>query len=178
VISLVNDLLDLAKIEAGRMDLAVAGLSLNGLISASVALLQPQAARERIVLRTSFAPNLPSVLADERSVRQIALNLLSNAIKFTDPGGQVIVSTALTDRGEVAFRVRDTGIGMSEGEIAAALEPFRQLATARRRGGTGLGLPLTKALVEANRGSLVIRSAPSEGTLVEVLFPTARVTAG
>ncbi|HEX2552146.1 MAG TPA: PAS domain S-box protein [Microvirga sp.] len=176
VISLVNDLLDLAKIEAGRMELAVTGLSLNALISASVALLQPQAARERIVLRTSFAPNLPAVMADERSVRQIALNLLSNAVKFTDPGGQVIVSTALTDRGEVAFRVRDTGIGMSEGEIAAALEPFRQLATARRRGGTGLGLPLTKALVEANRGALVIRSAPNEGTLVEVQFPTARVT--
>jgi PAS domain S-box-containing protein len=178
VISLVNDLLDLAKIEAGRMDLAVRGLSLNELISASVALLQPQAARERIVLRTSFGPNLPSVMADERSVRQIALNLLSNAIKFTDPGGQVIVSTAATDRGEVAFRVRDTGIGMSEAEIAAALEPFRQLATARRRGGTGLGLPLTKALVEANRGALVIRSAPNEGTLVEVLLPTVRVAAG
>ena len=129
-------------------------------------------------MRTSFAPNLPPVMGDERSVRQIALNLLSNAIKFTDPGGQVIVSTALTDRGEVAFRVRDTGIGMSEAEIAAALEPFRQLATARRRGGTGLGLPLTKALVEANRGALVIRSAPNEGTLVEVLFPPMRVKAG
>jgi PAS domain S-box-containing protein len=177
VISLVNDLLDLAKIEAGRMDLSVTGLSLNALVAASMTLLQPQAARDRIVMRTSFAPNLPTVMADERSVRQIALNLLSNAIKFTDPGGQVIVSTAVTDRGEVAFRVRDTGIGMTEAEIAAALEPFRQLATARRRGGTGLGLPLTKALVEANQGALLIRSAPNEGTLVEVLFPPARVMA-
>ena len=90
---------------------------------------------------------------------------------------KVIVSTSVTDRGEVAFRVRDTGIGMTEAEIAAALEPFRQLATARRRGGTGLGLPLTKALVEANQGALLIRSAPNEGTLVEVLFPPARVMA-
>jgi PAS domain S-box-containing protein len=177
VISLVNDLLDLAKIEAGRMELTFTSVSLNDLVATTVTLLQPQAARERIVMRTSFAPKLPPVVADERSVRQIVLNLVSNAIKFTDAGGQVIVSTALTDRGEVAFRVRDTGIGMTEEEIQAALEPFRQLATARKRGGTGLGLPLTKALVEANRGALQISSSPNEGTLVEVLFPPMRVLA-
>jgi signal transduction histidine kinase len=177
VISLVNDLLDLAKIEAGRMELSFASVSLNDLVGATVALLQPQAARDRIVMRTSFAPKLPPVVADERSIRQIVLNLVSNAIKFTDAGGQVIVSTALTDGGEVAFRVRDTGIGMTEDEIEAALEPFRQLATARKRGGTGLGLPLTKALVEANRGALRLQSSPNEGTLAEVLFPPTRVLA-
>ena len=160
------------------MELSYTSVSLNELVGATVALLQPQAARSRIVMRTSFAPRLPPVVADERSVRQIVLNLVSNAIKFTDAGGQVIVSTALTDRGEVAFRVRDTGIGMTEEEIEAALEPFRQLATARRRGGTGLGLPLTKALVEANRGALRLSSSPNEGTLAEVLFPPARVLAG
>jgi signal transduction histidine kinase len=178
VISLVNDLLDLAKIEAGRMELAFTSVSLNELVGATVTLLQPQAARDRIVMRTSFTPKLSPVVADERSIRQIILNLVSNAIKFTDAGGQVIVSTAVTDRGEVAFRVRDTGIGMTEEEIEAALEPFRQLATARKRGGTGLGLPLTKALVEANRGALQISSNPNEGTLVEVLFPPTRVLAG
>ncbi len=177
VISLVNDLLDLAKIEAGRMDLSFTGVGLNELVQASVSLLQPQAARERIVMRTSFAQKLPAVVADERSLRQIALNLVSNAIKFTDAGGQVIVSTAFTDRGEVAFRVRDTGLGMSEAEIAAALEPFRQLNTTRKRGGSGLGLPLTKALVEANSGAMHITSHPGEGTLVEVLFPPSRVMA-
>jgi PAS domain S-box-containing protein len=177
VISLVNDLLDLAKIEAGRMDLSFTGVGLNELVLACVSLLQPQAARERIVMRTSFAQRLPAVVADERSLRQIVLNLVSNAIKFTDAGGQVIVSTALTDRGEVAFRVRDTGIGMNEAEIAAALEPFRQITTTRRRGGTGLGLPLTKALVEANRGGMQITSAPREGTLVEVVLPTTQVGA-
>jgi signal transduction histidine kinase len=77
----------------------------------------------------------------------------------------------------VAFRVRDTGIGMTDGEIEQALEPFRQLATARKGGGTGLGLPLTKALVEANRGAMQISSNPNEGTLVEVLFPPMRVLA-
>jgi PAS domain S-box-containing protein len=177
VISLVNDLLDLAKIEAGRLELSFTGVNLNDLVSACVSLLQPQAARDRIVMRMSFAPKLPPVVADERSMRQIVLNLVSNAIKFTDAGGQVIVSTAVTDRGEVAFRVRDTGIGMTEQEIEAALEPFRQLATSRRRGGTGLGLPLTKALVEANRGALQIASHPNEGTLVEVIFPPTRVLA-
>ncbi|WP_245435462.1 PAS domain-containing sensor histidine kinase [Microvirga calopogonii] len=177
VISLVNDLLDLAKIEAGRLELSFTGVSLNELVSSCVTLLQPQAARDRIVMRMSFAPKLPPVVADERSMRQIVLNLVSNAIKFTDAGGQVIVSTAITDRGEVAFRVRDTGIGMTPEEVEAALEPFRQLATSRRRGGTGLGLPLTKALVEANRGALQIASQPSEGTLVEVIFPPTRVMA-
>lgn len=177
VISLVNDLLDLAKVEAGRMELAFTSVALNELVSACVTLLQPQAARDRIVMRTSFPGKLPPVVADERSMRQIVLNLVSNAIKFTDAGGQVIVSTALTDRGEVAFRVRDTGIGMTEKEVQAALEPFRQLATARKRGGTGLGLPLTKALVEANRGALQISSNPNEGTLVEVIFPPTRVLA-
>jgi signal transduction histidine kinase len=139
--------------------------------------MQPQASTGRVVVRTALAARLPRIVADERSLRQIVLNLLSNAVKFTDPGGQVIVSTALTDRGEVAIRVRDTGIGMSEKDIETALEPFRQLATARRSGGTGLGLPLTKALVEANRAALTIRSAKDSGTLVEVLFPTNRVLA-
>jgi PAS domain S-box-containing protein len=178
VMSLVNDLLDLAKIEAGRMDLSFTSVDLNILASACFTLMQPQAMRHRIVMRTSFAHKLPPVVADERSIRQILLNLVSNAIKFTDAGGQVILSTALTDRGEVAFRVRDTGIGMTEKEIEAALEPFRQIATSQRRGGTGLGLPLTKALVEANRGALQIASHPREGTLVEVIFPPTRVLAG
>ena len=94
--------------------------------------MQPQANRERIIIRTSLSPTLPPVVADARSVRQIVLNLLSNSIKFTGAGGQVIVSTALTDDGEVVLRVRDTGIGMSEKDIETALEPFRQLATSAR----------------------------------------------
>lgn len=177
VISLVNDLLDLAKIEAGRLELDFAGVDVNEIVRGCVSLLQGQANRSRVILRTSLGPNLPQVVADARSLRQIALNVLSNAIKFTDAGGQVIVSTALTDRGELALRVRDTGIGMSDADVKAAMEPFRQVATARRAGGTGLGLPLTKALVEANRGAFAITSAQGEGTLVEVVFPATRVLA-
>jgi PAS domain S-box-containing protein len=177
LISLVNDLLDLAKVEAGRMELSFTSVSLNDLVSECVNLLQPQANRAGIIIRTSFLPHLPPIVADDRSMRQVVLNILSNAIKFTDAGGQVILSTALTERGEAALRIRDTGIGMTEKEIESALEPFRQLATSRRSGGTGLGLPLTKALVEANRGTLTLSSARDEGTLVEVLFPPTRVLA-
>jgi signal transduction histidine kinase len=106
------------------------------------------------------------------------LNLLSNSIKFTGAGGQVIVSTALTDQGQAVLRVRDTGIGMNEKEIETALEPFRQVAASGRAGsGTGLGLPLTKALAEANRASFTIKSAIDSGTLVEIAFPPTRVLA-
>lgn len=140
-------------------------------------MMQSQAIQERVVLRLSLAVRLPNVVADERSLRQIVLNLLSNSVKFNEPGGQVIVSTALTDSGHAVVRIRDTGIGMTEKDVAAALEPFRQLSTSRQSNGTGLGLPLTKALVEANRASFTIKSKKDEGTLVEVSFPPTRVLA-
>lgn len=179
LISLINDLLDLSKIEAGKLDLVFSSVDLNEIASQSMALMQPQANRERIIIRTALSPNLPPVVADSRSIRQIVLNLLSNSIRFTPPGGQVIVSTSLTDDGEVHLRVRDTGIGMSETEIKTALEPFRQIATTGRTksGGTGLGLPLTKALAEANRASFSIKSTKNAGTLVEIAFPSTRVLA-
>ena len=178
VISLVNDLLDLAKIEAGKLDLDFESVNLNEIALSTVALLQPEAQRGRVVLRSGLSPKLPPVVADQRSIRQIVINLLSNAVKFTDAGGQVIVSTALGDHGEAILRVRDTGIGMDDNEVALALEPFRQVPTTRRKGGTGLGLPLTKALVEANRAAMSITSVKKEGTLVEITFPPQRVLAG
>jgi signal transduction histidine kinase len=179
LLSLINDLLDLSKIEAGKLELTFASVSLNDLTQQCVAIMQPQANRERIIIRTSLSRRLPQVLADARSVRQIVLNLLSNSIKFTVAGGQVIVSTAIADAGEVVLRVRDTGIGMSEKDLATALEPFRQVATMTRAraGGTGLGLPLTKALAEANHALFNIKSTPNEGTLVEITFPGAQLLA-
>jgi PAS domain S-box-containing protein len=179
LVSLLNDLLDLSKIEAGKLELAFSSVDLNGLTQEAVALMQPQASRGRIIIRTSLAHDLPAVTADPRSVRQIVFNLLSNSIKFTSAGGQVIVSTALNDDGNVVLRVRDTGVGMSERDLAVALEPFRQLATSARwgSGGTGLGLPLTKALAEANRARFRIRSAVDDGTLVEIAFSAPRLAA-
>ncbi|HVV92006.1 MAG TPA: PAS domain-containing sensor histidine kinase [Hyphomicrobiales bacterium] len=175
VIGLVDDLLDLSKVEAGKLDLVFVEVSLNEVVAGAVALLQPEANRGRIIIRTSLAPKVPAVMADLRSLKQIVMNLLSNAVTFTPPGGQVIVSTAPGDRGEAVIRIRDTGAGMSAGEIETALEPFgRVSATAR---GTGLGLPLTKALVEANRAAFAIHSTVGSGTLVEVIFPPTRVVA-
>jgi PAS domain S-box-containing protein len=177
VMSLINDLLDLSKIEAGKLDLHFAAVDANSIIQECVSLMQPQAAQERIIMRLSLSDKLPRIIADERSLRQIMLNLMSNAVKFNEPGGQVIVSTAVNEAGQAVIRVRDTGIGMSEAEIGLALEPFRRISTSRQTGGTGLGLPLTKALVEANRAGFSIKSRKQQGTLVEVAFPIAQAAA-
>ncbi|QPC86811.1 PAS domain S-box protein [Mesorhizobium sp. NBSH29] len=179
VLDLVNDLLDISKIEAGEQEMAYEAVSLNDTLSETVAMMQPQANRERVIIRSSLASQLPEVVADLRSVRQIALNLLSNAVRYTQAGGQVIISTAYEPSGDIVMRVRDTGIGMSTAEIEQALKPFKQInALKRGRGdGTGLGLPLTKAMVEANRARFSILSTPGEGTLVEVTFPSTRVLA-
>ena len=178
IMSLINDLLDLSKIEAGKMDLTFEAVSVNDIVQNCVALLQPEANRERIIIRNSLSTSVPNVVADARSVQQIVLNLVSNAIKFNKRGGQVIVSTVYTDAGDVCVRVRDTGVGMSDDEVRLALEPFRQVQTTKgNTAGTGLGLPLTKALVEANRANFMIDSKPEEGTLVEIVFPSPRVLA-
>ncbi|MEO5321835.1 PAS domain S-box protein [Mesorhizobium sp. CC13] len=179
VLDLVNDLLDISKIEAGQQEMDYEAVSLNDTLAETVAMMQPQANRERVIIRSSLASRLPEVVADRRSVRQIALNILSNAVRYTQAGGQVIVSTAYEASGDIVMRVRDTGIGMSQAEIEQALKPFKQINSLKRaRGdGTGLGLPLTKAMVEANRARFSIASTPGEGTLVEVTFPSTRVLA-
>jgi PAS domain S-box-containing protein len=179
LVSLLNDLLDLSKIEAGKMELSFERVDLNDITQQSVAIMQAQASRARVIVRTALSMNIPEIVADMRSVRQIVLNLLSNSIKFTGAGGQVIVSTAANERGDVILRVRDTGIGMSEKDIETALQPFRQLTTSPRTdvNGTGLGLPLTKALVEANRARFSIKSAVNAGTLVEIVFPAPQLGA-
>jgi signal transduction histidine kinase len=179
LVSLLNDLLDLSKVETGQLDLNFGNVDLNDLVQQCVGVMQPQANRARIIIRTALASGLTQVVADARSLRQIVINLLANAIKLTGPGGQVIVSTAFADTGETVLRVRDTGVGMREVDIEAVLEPFHQTATSASwdSGGTGLGLPLTKALAEANRASFSIKSAPNAGTLIEITFPPRRANA-
>jgi PAS domain S-box-containing protein len=177
--SMINDLLDLSKIETGRMELTFAEINLNDLTQQCVGIMQPQANNARIIIRTALTPGLPHVHADERSLRQIVFNLLSNSIRLTGPGGQIIVSTVFSDAGEAVLRVRDTGVGMSEKDIKAASEPFRDIATSTSAGsgGAGFGLPLTKALAEANRAQFSIKSAPEAGTLIEIAFPSSRIAA-
>lgn len=175
VIAIVNDLLDLSRIETGKLDLAFTNQNLNELVESCVAVLQPQANRERIIIRTSLARMLPPVIADARALRQITLNLIGNSIHLANAGGQVIVSTALSDFGEVMLRVRDTGNGLNDNEVAAALQPFRTAAPSDRAESSAVSLSLTKALVEANRAKFQIKTGGRSGTLIEIVFPHAVV---
>jgi PAS domain S-box-containing protein len=178
LLSLINDLLDLSKVEAGKLELNFTAVSLPDVVDHAVRMLQDAATRARVVMRKSLPQGLPLVVADLRSMRQIVINLLSNAIKFTEPGGQVIVSALVAGNGELALRIKDTGIGMSAPEIRDALEPFKRVETdGREREGTGLGLPLTRALAEANRARFDITSEPRKGTQVDITFPVTRVLA-
>ena len=173
VIAIINDLLDLSRIETGKLDLDFTNQNLNELVESCVAVLQPQANRERIIIRTSLAHMLPPVIADARALRQIALNLIGNSIHLANAGGQVIVSTALSDFGEVMLRVRDTGHGLNDNEVAAALQPFRTAAPSDRAESSAVSLSLTKALVEANRAKFQIKTGGRAGTLIEIVFPHA-----
>ncbi|MBR0762962.1 PAS domain-containing sensor histidine kinase [Bradyrhizobium japonicum] len=173
VITIIDDLLELSRIETGKLDLSFANLNLNDLVEACVTVMQPQANRERIIIRTSLGHALPQVSVDARAMRQITMNLISNSIRLASAGGQVIVSTALTDRGEIALRIRDTGHGLSEREVAAAMEPFRTPPPGDAADSSALSLSLTKALVEANRARFNIKSAGNSGTLIEVVFGPA-----
>jgi signal transduction histidine kinase len=117
LLSLINDLLDLSKVEAGKLELNFTSVNLASLVDQCLAVLQEHAAAAQVVLRKNIPAGLPNVVADQRSVKQILLNLISNAVKFTDPGGQVIVSARLAKTGELTVSVKDTGIGMSEAEL-------------------------------------------------------------
>ncbi|HMM93224.1 histidine kinase dimerization/phospho-acceptor domain-containing protein [Bradyrhizobium sp.] len=173
VITIINDLLDLSRIETGKLELAFTHQNLNELVESCVAVMQPQANRERIIIRTSLGHALPPVIADARALRQIALNLIGNSIHLANAGGQVIVSTALSDFGEVMLRVRDTGHGLNDNEVAAALEPFRTRAPSDQSESSPVSLSLTKALVEANRAKFQIKTGGRTGTLIEIVFPQA-----
>jgi PAS domain S-box-containing protein len=177
LITLLNDMLDLSKIEAGKLELSFVSVNVNDIVQQCVAAMQAEANRERVIIRTSLPAKLPQIVADARSVRQIALNLLAHSIKFTGPGGQVIVSTAVSDDREVVLRVRDTGHGMSEKDLQMALEPFGQAAAGSAWGvnGSGLGLSISKALAEANHARFRVSSQIEGGTLAEVAFPATRV---
>ena len=174
VISIIDDLTELSRIESGKLDLAFTNQNLNEMVESCVAVMQPQANRERIVIRTSLTQALPPVVADGRALRQITMNLIGNSIHLANPAGQVIVSTALSDFGDVVLRVRDTGAGLNDNEVAAALEPFRTTPPCDQTCvNSPVNLSLTKALVEANRAQFNLKTAAQSGTLVEVVFSRA-----
>ena len=178
LLALINDLLDLSKIEAGKMELNFTAVNIVDCADHAIKLLQESSTRGRVLVRKSFPDKLPRVVADLRAMRQVLINLLSNALKFTDPGGQVIISATISKSGELSLKLKDTGIGMNAAQLKDALEPFKRVETSgRETQGTGLGLPLTKALVEANRAKFDLSSEPGQGTLIEITFPTTRVLA-
>jgi signal transduction histidine kinase len=176
LLDLVNDVLDLSKVDASRLTIDEDILDLGETIAGAVAMVAMGAAEGGLQLRSEVAPGLPPVRGDARRLRQILLNLLSNAVKFTPAGGAVTVSAGWRGDG-IALVVADTGIGMAPEHITIALERFGQVdnGLARRYEGTGLGLPLTKRLVELHDGTLTIDSALGRGTTVTVLLPAERV---
>jgi signal transduction histidine kinase len=176
LLEIINDILDIARIETKNMELIEEVFDARKLVEASVRLAQDRAIQGEITLSADIGPVLPDLHGDQRKLKQILINLLSNAVKFTKPGGSVSVSlTCPPGRGHV-FAVSDTGIGMREQDIPLALTPFRQVdgALARKFEGTGLGLPLAKSLTELHGGTLEIESAPERGTTVTVTMPASR----
>jgi len=176
LLSLINDLLDLAKIEAGRFSFDLQPIAFDEVLEDCVASLAPLSAERGVTIETDLTGDLSEITADERGLRQTLLNVLSNAIKFTSEGGRVVVRrSASAPRGMLAFEIADTGIGMTPAEIAVALERFGQNATCHvaRQAGTGLGLPIAKAITEGLGGSFTIRSEPGIGTCVMLAFPVA-----
>jgi len=176
LLELINDILDLSKAEAGMTDLAETLVDVCGIVHGSVRMLSRRAVNAGLTITPDLPDRLPLLLADERRMRQIVLNLLSNAVKFTDEGGSVIIS-ARADADGFVISVRDSGIGMTPDELERVMEPFVQADArlSRKYEGSGLGLPLTKALVEAHGGTLTLVSESGRGTVATVTFPAFRI---
>jgi len=177
LLTIINALLDVAKIEAGQMELDERSVNLAGLIDDCLPYVREKVAKGHLILDLDVAGDLPQLCLDPVRMRQVLLNLLSNAAKFTAPGGSITISAGRSAAGGVALAVADTGIGMSEDEIMVARQPFRQVdnALSRRYEGTGLGLPLAQRLTELHGGELGIASMPGQGTVVTILLPPERL---
>ena len=177
LLSLINDLLEHSRIEAGKLDLHETEIDVANVVDEVMRLIEPNAGKAGVALAAESAADLPRLNADRRLVKQVVINLASNAIKFTDRGGRVRILTALETDGRLALSIIDNGIGMTRAEIAHAVEPFAQTGSAYVRSdqGTGLGLPLVRAMMRLHQGSMTIDSVPGQGTTVTVRFPENRV---
>jgi GAF domain-containing protein len=173
LLSLINDILDLSKIEAGRMELELSTFHFRDALQSGVTIVRERASRHNITLSVTVADELGSVEADERKVKQIFYNLLSNAVKFTPDGGRVDVAVR-RDHGDVRVEVRDNGIGIADSDQARIFEEFQQVGRERSREGTGLGLTLTKRFVELHGGRIWLESAPERGSTFTFTLPLRR----
>jgi signal transduction histidine kinase len=178
LLGIINDILDLSKIEAGKMSLENAEeFSLRQSLEGSIGMMSTLGEKYDVRLIGELPPAHVRLLAVERMIRQIMINILGNAIKFTPAGGSVTISCADSDGGGHAVIVQDTGIGMTEKEVEQALTPFGQVQNklTAKHNGTGLGLPLAKAMLELHGGTLAISSLPGHGTRIVLNFPASRV---
>ncbi|MEJ0067999.1 MAG: PAS domain-containing sensor histidine kinase [Pseudomonadota bacterium] len=176
LLDIISDVLDMSKLEAGQMTAQHERVDVAMTITHCVRLMRERAASRQLRLKAGSTDRLPALLADQRMVKQIVLNLLSNAIKFTEPHGEIRVECAVDAEG-LAISVRDTGIGIAPHDIPRALIPFQQIEDplSRRFDGTGLGLPIVKAIMDLHGGSVALTSTPGIGTRVTVRFPAGRV---
>lgn len=173
LLDLINDVLDVSKIEAGKYQLSLGDVDLTTLVRETARSVRAQLNQKELQLRTTVARNLPNINADERAIRQILLNLLSNAIKFTPEGGRIRVRAAQDRNGDVRIVVSDTGIGIPKDQIETVLTPFVQLGSINTAngGGTGLGLPIVHSLIQQHGGRLELKSAHGAWTRVSVCLP-------
>src|SRR5947199_3777269 len=174
LLSLINDILDLSKIEAGRMELELTDFDLPTALDNALTLVRERAGRRSIALQSAVDPRLGQVRADERKVRQVVLNLLSNAIKFTPEGGRIDVGAVPKDR-FVEVSVSDTGIGIAPDDQEKVFEEFRQVGTAEKRAeGTGLGLTLCRKFIELHGGRIWVQSQVGVGSTFTFTIPVRR----
>ncbi|MBL6941972.1 MAG: PAS domain-containing sensor histidine kinase, partial [Rhodospirillales bacterium] len=177
LLQLIDDILDVSAIEAGELSVDEVAVNIEDIISACQSLVEQRAAAAGISIYIKVPNAIPPLFIDERRIKQIFLNLLTNSIKFTPEGGSVTIESGLNDKGDLVISVADTGIGMTSDDISIALTQFGQVdhSLIRKNEGTGLGLPITKSLVEMHDGSLEISSTPGEGTKVSLTFPSTRL---
>ncbi|MDE0726816.1 MAG: ATP-binding protein, partial [Alphaproteobacteria bacterium] len=180
LLEVINDILDLSKIETGEMSLSDGDMDMPKIVASSLRLMDERAAKGTVRLVNSGFEGLPNICADVRMLKQILLNILSNAVKFIEPGGLVSISGEIDARGRLYILVADTGIGMSPGDLTRAFAPFQQVdhALRRRFEGTGLGLPLVKSMMELHGGKIELQSERGAGTPATPMFPAERVLTG
>ena len=177
LLELINDILDVSAIEADALELHEENVNLGNIVKASIRIIKPRADAGGVTITSSIDPETPLIFMDQRRGKQILLNLLSNAVKFSPKGGEVSVSAWTNDDGSLAVAIADNGIGMAKEDMTLALSFFGQIDSGlnRKHEGTGLGLPLTRGLVELHGGTLEIKSEKASGTIVTVTFPKERV---
>jgi signal transduction histidine kinase len=171
LLSLINDVLDLAKIEAGRMDLELSQVALPDVLRSALSMHSERASRSGVALALHSEPGEITITADERRLRQIVFNLLSNAVKFTPAGGRIDVSARLED-GQVEIAVADTGPGIAAADLETIFEEFEQTSDGKQAEGTGLGLPLSRKLAELHGGRLWVNSEVGRGSTFYFTLPT------